>query len=125
MQEGWLAVTKVLPFRWLSSQFAWPEFVNVVGQTEQESLFALRGERTAWGFSREFAFDRAENRFSMHALPVALGRKSRAHLRTHSVKLPTRLTPFRRNDTLCAELLGDVPVVAFTVELGIGQNGSN
>ena len=35
----------------------WPEFVNVVGQTEQESLFELGGERTAWSFSGEFAFD--------------------------------------------------------------------
>jgi hypothetical protein len=26
----------------------WPEFVNVVGQTEQESLFALRGEPAIW-----------------------------------------------------------------------------
>src|SRR5947207_9471035 len=33
--------------RW---KIEWAEFVNVVGQTEQERLFALRGERTARSF---------------------------------------------------------------------------
>src|SRR5205809_4947685 len=53
--------------RW---KIEWPEFVNVVGQTEQESLFALRGERTARCFGREFAFDRAEDSFGVNALPT-------------------------------------------------------
>ncbi len=93
----------------------WPEFVNVVDQTEQESLFALRGERTTWCFGREFAFDCAEDCFGMDALPIARGGKSRAHLRTHSGNLPTRLTSFSRNDALCANLLADVQVVASAV----------
>src|SRR6184192_40033 len=59
--------------RW---KIEWPEFVNVVGQTEQESLFALRGERTARCFGREFAFDRAEDSFGVNALPIALSGKS-------------------------------------------------
>ena len=103
----------------------WPEFVNVVGQTEQESLLALRDERTAWCFGREFAFDRAEDRFGVDALPIARGGKSRPHLRTHSMNLPARLASFSRNDALCAKLLADVPVVAFAVEFGIRQNGSD
>src|SRR5882724_11650578 len=61
----------------------------------------------------------------MHALPIALSRKRRAHLRTHSVNLPARLASFSWNDTLCPNLLADVPVVAFAVELGIGYNCSN
>ena len=72
----------------------WPEFVNVVGQTEQESLFALRGERTARCFGREFAFDRAEDSFGVNALPIALGGKSGAHLRTQSMQLPVGLASF-------------------------------
>ena len=107
------------------SKFKSPEFIDVVGEAEQECLFALRGERTARCFGREFAFDCAEDRLGMYALPIALGRESRAHLRTHSVNLPARLASFSRNDTLRTNLLADVPVVAFAVELGIGQNGSN
>src|SRR5947199_10577895 len=61
----------------------------------------------------------------MHALAIALGGKSGAHLRTHPVKFPARLTSLSRNDTLCANLLADVPVVALAVKLGIGQNGYN
>ena len=108
--------------RW---KIEWPEFVNVVGQTEQESLFALRGERTARCFGREFAFDRAEDSFGVNALPIALSGKSGAHLRTHSVQLPVGLASFSRNDALRANLLADVPMVAFAVELGIGHNGSD
>ena len=103
----------------------WPEFVDIVGQAEQESLFALGSERTARCFGREFAFDCAEDRLGMYALPIAFGRESGAHLRAHSVNLPARLASFSRNDTLRANLFADVPVVAFTVELGIGHNGSN
>src|SRR5437667_6852481 len=88
------------------SKMEWPEFVNVVGQTEQESLFALRGERTARCFGREFAFDRAEDSFGVNALPIALGGKSGAHLRTHSVQLPVGLASFSRNNALRANLLG-------------------
>src|SRR6267154_3664042 len=61
----------------------------------------------------------------MHALAIALGGESGAHLRTHPVKFPARLTSLSRNDTLCANLLADVPVVALAVKLGIGHNGSN
>src|SRR5439155_11925843 len=61
----------------------------------------------------------------MHALAIALSGKRRAHLRTHSVNFPLRLTSFSRNDTLCANVFTDVSVVAFAVELGIGHNGSN
>src|SRR5438876_5179469 len=61
----------------------------------------------------------------MHALAIVLGGKSGAHLRTHPVKFPARLTSLSRNDTLCANLLADVPVVALAVKLGIGHNGSN
>src|SRR5947207_14016249 len=61
----------------------------------------------------------------MHALAIALGGKSGAHLRTHPVKFPARLTSLSRNDTLCANLLADVPVVALAVKLGIGHNGSD
>src|SRR5207247_7725672 len=53
------------------------------------------------------------------------GWESYAHLRTHPVKFPARLTSLSRNDTLCANLLADVPVVALAVKLGIGHNGSN
>src|SRR6058998_3129538 len=61
----------------------------------------------------------------MHALAITLGWESYAHLRTHPVKFPARLTSLSRNDTLCANLLADVPVVALAVKLGIGHNGSN
>src|SRR6266481_6755269 len=61
----------------------------------------------------------------MHALAIALGWESYAHLRTHPMKFPARLTSLSRNDTLCANLLADVPVVALAVKLGIGHNGSN
>src|SRR5207302_8923184 len=60
----------------------------------------------------------------MHALAIALGGESGAHLRTHPVKFPARLTSLSLNDTLCANLLADVPVVALAVKLGIGHNGS-
>src|SRR6266581_9440064 len=61
----------------------------------------------------------------MHALAITLGWESYAHLRTHPVKFPARLTSLSRNDTLCANLLADVPVVALAVKLRIGHNGSN
>src|SRR5436305_14029782 len=61
----------------------------------------------------------------MHALAIALGGKSGAHLRTHPVKFPARLTSLSRNDTLCANLLADLPVVALAVKLGIGHIGSD
>src|SRR5881392_1471833 len=61
----------------------------------------------------------------MHALAIALGGESGTHLRTHPVKFPARLSSLSRNDTLCANLLADVPVVALAVKLGIGHNGSN
>src|SRR5438046_9753963 len=61
----------------------------------------------------------------MHALAIALGGESYAHLRTHPVKFPARLASLSRNDTLCANLLADVPVVALAVKLGIGHNGCN
>ena len=102
-----------------------PEAVEIVSQTEQESLFALGGERTARCFGGELAFDCAEDRLGMHALPIALGRESRAHLRAHAMNLPARLASFSGNDTLRANPFADVPVVAFAVELGIGQNRSN
>src|SRR5438094_7605262 len=123
-RKGRIALLKSLDAgrRW---KIEWPEFVNVVGQTEQESLFALRGERTARCFGREFAFDRAEDSFGVNALPIALGGKSGAHLRTHSMQLPVGLASFSRDDALRANLLADVPMVAFAVELGIGHNGSD
>lgn len=61
----------------------------------------------------------------MDTLPIGRGRKSGAHLYPHSVNFPARLTSFSRNDTLGANLFADVLMVAFTVELGIGQNRSN
>ena len=103
----------------------WPEFVDVVRQAEQKCLFALRSERTARCFGREFAFDCAEDRLGMHALPIALGGESRPHLRTHSMNLPAGFASFSGNNTLRPNLLADVPVVALAVKLGIGHNGSN
>src|SRR6266496_1960906 len=107
------------------SKLGWPQFVNVVGQAQQESLFALGRERTTRGFGREFAFDRAKDCSSMDALSIALGGESGTHLSTHSAKLPTWLTSLGRNNTLGSNLLADVLVVAFTVKLGIGQNAFN
>src|SRR5438128_2785335 len=82
------------------SKLGWPQFVNVVGQAEQESLFALAHERTTWGLGREFSFDRAKDCFSMDALSIALGGESGTHLSTHSAKLPTWLTSLGLNNTL-------------------------
>src|SRR4029077_7191889 len=102
------------------SKTKWPEFVDVVGQAEQKCLFALGGKRTARRLGGEFAFDCAEDCFSMHAFSVALGWKSGTHLRTHATQFPARLAAFSRNDALCADLLADVPVIAFGIELGLG-----
>src|SRR5947208_12357273 len=41
------------------------------------------------------------------------------------MQLPVGLASFSRNDALCANLLADVPMVAFAVELGISHNGSD
>src|SRR5260370_20903851 len=102
-----------------------PEAIEIVGQTEQKSLFALGGERTTGRFAGEFAFDRAEDSFNMHTLPIALGRESSAHLRTHSMNFPTCLAALSGNDALRAQLLADMPVVALAVEFGIGQHRPN
>src|SRR5216683_3489996 len=68
-----LALLKSSGIKW-KSKMKWPEFVDIVGQAEQESLFALGSERTARCFGREFAFDCAEDRLDMYALPIAFGR---------------------------------------------------
>src|SRR6266496_42596 len=101
-----------------------PEAIEIVGQTKQKSLFALRGKRTARSTGGEFALDRAEESFGMHPLPIRLRRKGRSHLCTHSVQLPTGLASFGWNDALCPELPTDVPVVSFTIKLGVVQYGS-
>ena len=97
----------------------WPEFLDVVDQAEQKGLFALRGEGTARCFGPEFTFNCAEDRLSMHALPIRLGGESRIHLCAHSMNLPARLASFSWNDTLRANLLADVLVVAFAVDSAI------
>src|SRR5258708_16023587 len=61
----------------------------------------------------------------MHTLPIALGRESSAHLRTHSMNFPTCLAALSGNDALSAQLLADMPVVALAVEFGIGQHRPN
>src|SRR5438105_13578614 len=58
----------------------------------------------------------------MHPLAIGFGWKSRPHLSSHSVELPLRPCAFSWNDTLCTALLADVPMIAFTIKLGIGQD---
>jgi hypothetical protein len=66
--SSFLALLKSSGIKW-KSKIKSPEFIDVVGEAEQDCLFALRGERTARCFGREFAFDCAEDRLGMYALP--------------------------------------------------------
>ena len=79
-------------------------------------------DRAAGSALGKFALGRGERGLDELALAVALGRESISHLRSHAVDLPADMAAFRRKDAISAQLLANEGMVAFTVELGIGQN---
>lgn len=58
----------------------------------------------------------------MHSMSISLNWKSGPHLRTDSVKLPSGFASFGWNNTFGPDLLADMAMIAFAVELGISYN---
>ena len=99
-----------------------PQAIQIETQAEQKSLTLLHGQRATRGASRELAFHRGEEGFDQSPAPVELTRKRSPHLCAHAVDAPGFLPALGGDHTLRAELLPDVGVIPFAVELGVGQH---
>src|SRR5271167_4913665 len=99
-----------------------PQTIQIETQSEQQSLTLLRAQRASRRTSREFAFDRTEQALDQGSAAVESLRECSPHLGAHSMDAPGFLSALGWNYALRAELLADVGVVPFAVELGIGQH---
>ena len=129
LQTRWAHPLKVALLKSLGKKRTWqmwrPKFVDVVGQSQQKRLFALRCETSPRCFTGEFSFDCAKDALGLDALSIKLCGKVAPHLCSHSSKFPARLASLSRDNALGTELLADVLMVALAIELRIGQHQSD
>ncbi len=102
-----------------------PQAVQIEIQAEQQSLAHLHRQASPRGARRELAFDRGEYALDQSASPVESRRKRPAHLRTDTTYSPGFLSTLGGDHALCPELLTDVSMIPFAVELCIGQDQSD
>jgi hypothetical protein len=99
-----------------------PQAVQIETQAEQQGLAHLHGQTAARGAGRQLAFDRREDAFDQRAAAVNPLREGTSHLGADSVHAPGFLSAFGRNHALRSEMFTNVGVIAFAVELRVGQH---
>jgi len=96
--------------------------VKVEGQPERQGLADLREQATPGSAGRELPFGGGEDAFHQRPSPLERLGEVRAHLGADSVQVPNSFPASGRNHTLHPHLLADVAMVAFAVELGVGEH---
>jgi len=100
-----------------------PKAVEVEGAAEQESLAGLCVDGSAGGAAGEFALDSREDAFDQGAFPVQFCWEVLAHLEAHT-GCPTTGAAFSWNNAVCLQLLATKSMIAFGIELGVGQHAA-
>ena len=100
-----------------------PEAVEVVGQTEEQSLAVLDAQAAPGSAGGELALHRRENGFDLGALPVGFFREGAEHLIPNSAL--GNAPAFGGNDAPSSQALPNVFVVGFRVELRIRVHQAN
>jgi hypothetical protein len=99
-----------------------PQSIQIETQAEQQGLTLLRAQRATWCTGRELALDRREQALDQRATPVNPSWEGPTHLGAYSVDAPGFLAALGRDHALRPELLPDVSMIPFAVELGVGQH---
>lgn len=96
--------------------------VDVVSYAQQHSLPALRLGRTSRSLRRQLPLHRREDALDLSALAVPLSWEAPAHLRPDTLDLPVRLASLGWDNTVSAERISNVKVVALAIKLGICEH---
>src|SRR6266446_4705358 len=95
--------------------------IQIETQSEQQGLAHLRGQGSTRCASREFSFDRREQGLDQGAATVKASWEGTSHLGAHTTQTPGFLSAFGGNHALRSEAFADVGMIAFAVELRVGQ----
>src|ERR1700682_602774 len=99
-----------------------PQAVQIETQSEQQGLTLLRVQRATRRAGRELAFYRTEKALDQGSASVKPSRKGSPHFGAHSMDAPGFLSTLGGDHAVCSELLADIGVIPFAVELGVGQH---
>jgi hypothetical protein len=98
-----------------------PQAVRIETQSKQQGLAHVHSQRATWCTRRELALDRREQALDQDSTPVNPSWVWPPHLGADSMNPPDFLSALGGDHAQCPELLPDVSVIPFAVELCVGQ----
>jgi hypothetical protein len=99
-----------------------PQATEIETQSEEQGLTLLHRQRATGRASREPALHQDKQALDQRSVPIERSRKRPAHLSAHPVGAAGFLPAFGGNHSLSPELLPDIDVIPFAIELCVGQD---